>query len=76
MSVTATTRRAYEVIHDDHSYTFLKPGSSEHHNRLIVVYENAYGNVVVWTHDRDDMCNYLTLKQVEEVFAFFDVSKA
>ncbi|MEA3295882.1 MAG: hypothetical protein U9Q27_01935 [Patescibacteria group bacterium] len=41
-----TDRNTITIFKEDISYTFLKPFSGEHLNKLIVICEDAYGDFI------------------------------
>lgn len=55
---------------DDTSYIFTKPDSQEYKSHVLVIRQDAYGQVKAELHNEEDMKRYLTYDQYKEVMGF------
>jgi len=56
-------RNSTTIYDDDMAYTFMKPLSEEHGHELIMVYEDAYG---------DMNCRYMDISSLKKRFNLID----
>jgi len=56
-------RNAITIYDEDMAYTFIKPLSEEHGHEMIMVYEDAYG---------DMNCRYVDIPYIKDRFNLID----
>ena len=61
----STTRPAITIFDEDTALTLLEPFSQEHQNMIIVVYEDAYGELVAMLESKNDLKTRLNLSDEE-----------
>lgn len=71
LGTSTISRRAFEVLREEESFTFLKPGSSFHKGFFIVIHEDAYGTVKQWLHDAEEIRRYITPREYETLVNYF-----
>lgn len=60
-----TTRPAVTIFDEDTALTILKPFSGEYKNQLIVIHEDAYGEMVAVMEKTSDLKSKLNINDEE-----------
>jgi hypothetical protein len=60
-----TTRPAVTIFDEDTAITILKPYSGEYKNQLIMIYEDAYGEMVSIMEKTSDLKAKLNITDIE-----------